>query len=199
MTTHSALDIYKTVKDVDKRLSTNVDSKAVDRWIIATSIILRESGGNDKIVNTKGNTPAGSRDRGWWQFNDHWHPDVTDAQAFDPVVSTEIAWRKSDGFTNWDAWDGVEIKVKGEAVDAAKESGDAGSVGIDDVVREGIDKVTDIIPWADSLAKLLGKILSGTFWKRIGIAALGAAIIIAALIVIFGKDAVEAASEVKPV
>lgn len=69
----------------------------------AVAIAWHESRGNSGIVNDKNNTPAGSRDRGLWQFNDHWNPQVTDACAFDPDCSTKAA---ADLFrrAGWQPW-----------------------------------------------------------------------------------------------
>lgn len=45
-----------------------------------------------------------SRDRGLWQINDRAHPDVTDAQAFNPLENAKAAYRISGGGTNWRPW-----------------------------------------------------------------------------------------------
>jgi len=45
-----------------------------------------------------------STDRGIWQINDHWHKEVSDAQAFDPTQATIAAYRISAGFTDFHQW-----------------------------------------------------------------------------------------------
>lgn len=47
-----------------------------------------ESRLNPKAVNTQGNKPAQSRDRGLFQINDYYHKHVTDTQAFDVDFAT---------------------------------------------------------------------------------------------------------------
>ena len=42
------------------------------------------------MLNTKGNKPAGSKDRGWFQINSYWHKEVTDEQAFDLRFATKF-------------------------------------------------------------------------------------------------------------
>lgn len=82
----------------------NGQQPSVSKTILFTSIALAESGGNTLAVNTAGNTPAGSRDRGLFQFNEYWNKDISDADAFDPVKATHWAYVKSDGFTDTSEW-----------------------------------------------------------------------------------------------
>jgi hypothetical protein len=44
----------------------------------------------------------GSRDRGLFQINSKWHPEVTDEQAFDPVFSTRFFCKAvKEGHLDW--------------------------------------------------------------------------------------------------
>ncbi len=45
-----------------------------------------------------------SIDRGLWQINNHWHPEVTDAEAHDPLASAQAAYRISSGGRDWTPW-----------------------------------------------------------------------------------------------
>jgi hypothetical protein len=46
----------------------------------------------------------GSRDRGLFQINSKWHPEITDEQAFDPVFSTRFFCKAvKEGHLDW--WD----------------------------------------------------------------------------------------------
>lgn len=65
------------------------------------AIIAAESGRDPAAthVNTDG-----SVDRGLWQINSKAHPEVTDAQAFDPVQATVAAFTISDKGTNYSPW-----------------------------------------------------------------------------------------------
>lgn len=59
---------------------------------------------NPEASNTAGNTPEGSVDRGYWQFNSHWHPEVSDNCVKDIKCSTDRAYEmfKKDGsFKQW--------------------------------------------------------------------------------------------------
>ena len=46
----------------------------------------------------------GSRDRGVWQFNSYFHPEVSDASAFDAACAAREAHRVSSGGRNWQQW-----------------------------------------------------------------------------------------------
>lgn len=45
-----------------------------------------------------------SRDRGLWQINDYYHPDVSDACAFNAECNAQAMFRISNGGTNWHPW-----------------------------------------------------------------------------------------------
>jgi len=55
-------------------------------------------------INTTGNYPPGSRDRGIWQINDHFHSEVTDDCAFKPICAAGQTYRISKGGTDWHEW-----------------------------------------------------------------------------------------------
>jgi peptidoglycan hydrolase-like protein with peptidoglycan-binding domain len=71
--------------------------------VLAIAVALAESGGRTHVVNTAGNHPP-SRDRGLWQINDYWHPEVSDAQAFDPQACAAATWRISSHGASWTQW-----------------------------------------------------------------------------------------------
>lgn len=71
--------------------------------VIAIAIALAESGGSASAVNTEGNEPP-SRDRGAWQINDHWHPEVSDECAFNMTCSAKAVYRISAGGLTWNQW-----------------------------------------------------------------------------------------------
>ena len=74
-----------------------------DNLATAIAVALAESNGWTQAVLTNSDAYC-SRDRGLWQINDHWHPEVTDAQAFDPNQNAAAAYRISSGGTNWTQW-----------------------------------------------------------------------------------------------
>jgi hypothetical protein len=71
--------------------------------VLAIAVALAESAGRTDAVGTAGNHPP-SRDRGLWQINSYWHPEVSDAQAFDPQACAAAAWRISSHGAAWTQW-----------------------------------------------------------------------------------------------
>lgn len=71
--------------------------------IRAVAVALAESGGRTDAVNTNTDKYR-SRDRGLWQINDHWHPEVSDADAFTPARAAAHAYRISHAGRDWSAW-----------------------------------------------------------------------------------------------
>jgi len=71
--------------------------------VTAVAVALAESRGRTHVINTAGNHPP-SRDRGLWQINDYYHPEVTDAMAFDPILCATAALRISNGGRDWHPW-----------------------------------------------------------------------------------------------
>lgn len=45
-----------------------------------------------------------SKDRGLWQINDYWHPDVSDTCAYDATCNAQAMYRISNHGTNWNPW-----------------------------------------------------------------------------------------------
>jgi hypothetical protein len=96
----------------------------------AVAVALAESGGNPTAVNTNADRWH-SRDRGLWQINDHWHPEVSDAAAFNPATAAQAAYRISGGGKSWSAWstwnNGAAAAQLGRAQLAAAQAGKAGA------------------------------------------------------------------------
>jgi hypothetical protein len=63
----------------------------------AISVALAESGGDGTVINTAG-------DRGLWQINRIWHPEVTDSCALTPSCCATEAFRISGGGKTWTQW-----------------------------------------------------------------------------------------------
>lgn len=182
-------------------VSTNV---TLPQYATGVSIAIAESGGNPAAV---GSDP---HDRGLWQINSVAHPDISDAVAFDPQASTAAVFQMTDGFQiakfNQIWVDAKGTKSKGlDPANVAKASqeiavplaeGHITSGGLDPggVIAKVGGAVSALTPdWIGQLGSLLSNLLSGTWWKRIGIGALGVAVIIVALILLFGKDVEKAA------
>jgi hypothetical protein len=82
----------------------NYEAGWTDANQLLISIAVEIAEGNGYVTATHVN-PDGSIDRGLWQINDKAHPDVTDADAFDPVKAT--AWARKiyvDRGHTFNAW-----------------------------------------------------------------------------------------------
>lgn len=71
--------------------------------IIATAIMKGESGLDSDATNSAGNQPP-STDRGIAQFNSYYHPEVTDAMAFNTAIAIAEMYRVSSGGTDFSPW-----------------------------------------------------------------------------------------------
>lgn len=75
--------------------------------VLAVAVALTESGG---VTNATGMNRSGSGrqvtsiDRGLWQINNVYHPEVSDACAYDPACCAQAAYRISRSGTNWTPW-----------------------------------------------------------------------------------------------
>jgi hypothetical protein len=67
---------------------------------VAVAVCLAESSGNPQAIGTN----IGSVDLGLWQINSKWHPEVSEAAAFNPLASTMHAFKISKGGTDYGAW-----------------------------------------------------------------------------------------------
>lgn len=184
-----------------------------------TAIVYRESRGNPKARRDASQNSAGGNDRGLWQWNDKWNPEISDTDAYDPVKATEWAYKKSNGFTDFGPWKGasitpdtLRIAVKA-AVDAgysaaglfkitepipvsASDPVKGGTIGdtpwYEDVgvaVADGVASVKDkLFGWAEALGTLLSALIDPSWWKRIGVGVLGVAVVIGALVLMFGQS-----------
>lgn len=68
---------------------------------MAYAIMMAESGGNPLARNVNSD---GSIDRGLFQINNKWHPEVTDAMAYNAAMNAAAAFRISGAGSNWNAW-----------------------------------------------------------------------------------------------
>lgn len=69
----------------------------------AVAVALAESNGDPRAVGVNSDRWR-SRDRGLWQINDRWHPEVSDAEAFNPAQAAREAYRISSGGMSWSPW-----------------------------------------------------------------------------------------------
>jgi hypothetical protein len=108
---------------------------------VAMAVILAESGGNPQAKNsvtwdsTLGNNPATSVDRGLWQFNSHWHSEVSDACAYDPACATKEAFRVSKGGKDFSQWTAFKAGTYKKYLERAKQA-TGGAMPTEEIVHE---------------------------------------------------------------
>lgn len=126
-------------------------------WAVA--VALAESGGRTDAVHVNGDQWH-SRDRGVWQINDHAHPDVSDAAAFNPVSCAQAAYRISSGGTSWKPWstftDGAAYAQYGRATMAVSQLGKGGvqTVGLN--WQDLLGGAVGAVPFSGGGGALLG-------------------------------------------
>ena len=69
--------------------------------IVAIAVAMAESGCNPGAVNVNS---GGSEDRGLWQMNSVYHPEVSNACAFQIQCNADAAWKISDHGADWHPW-----------------------------------------------------------------------------------------------
>lgn len=206
----NALQLSKLMTDAATRHGAKLTFAQIATGV---SIMLAESAGNPSASHV--NSPGLGIDRGLWQLNSIAHSNITDAQAFDPVQSTEAVYNLTNGFqiTSFNAiWvdhngtkskglDPVNIAAAGTAIVnelGGSAGGDIGGVLSGDTsigqvasdASNGVGAVAGAITpdWAASLGRLLANLLDATWWKRVGVAALGIGVVIVALVLIFKNE-----------
>lgn len=91
--------------------------------VTAVAVALAESGCNLTARGTNGPTsgcPNGSVDRGLWQINDCYHPEVSDACAYDAQCNADATYRISSGGTDWRPWTTYRSGVYRRFLDEAR-------------------------------------------------------------------------------
>ena len=73
-----------------------------ERIAVAVAVARAESSFRPSITNTAGN--AHGIDRGLWQINSYWHPEVSASCALSPSCNARAAYRISSKGTNWNQW-----------------------------------------------------------------------------------------------
>ena len=69
----------------------------------AVAVCAAESGGNTGARNVNSDSHH-SVDRGLWQINNYWHPEVSDSCAYSANCNANAAKSISSGGTNWTPW-----------------------------------------------------------------------------------------------
>jgi Lysozyme like domain/NlpC/P60 family/Bacterial TSP3 repeat len=103
-----------------------------DQSATMTAIALAESGGNSGAHN-----PHGEDSRGLWQINAAAHPDLRNANLYDPVENAKAAFEVSGGGRDVSAWTTTHggssakyLAYRSDALAAARTAGDGGDLGV---------------------------------------------------------------------
>lgn len=128
-------------------------STSAKQQAVAVAIALAESGGKTDARNSFGNSHG--IDRGLWQINSFYHPEVSDAVADNPESAAREVFRISKGFRDWHEWStyksGAYLGQMGVATRfVGATQGDASRAAANPVVKIG-----------DGIAGAAGGALSG--------------------------------------
>lgn len=154
----------------------------------AVAVALAESGGltTARNENRDRNGRVTSTDRGLWQINDRWHPEVSDAAADNPTTATAHAARIAGGgfrnMTPWSAYKNGSYKRHLQAAEAAvagvlgggQPGGRAGLTDpggapgpIGDVIERGADLVTAPLDGLDAVGAFFARLGERATWVRV--------------------------------
>lgn len=140
-----------------------------DGAVKAVAVALAESGGRTDAVN-RNSDKYRSVDRGLWQINSKWHPEVSAAQAFNPATAARHAYRISSGGKSWSPWsawkNGAALTQLGRArlAVAAAQRGTPGAAKI----KNGTPGSGGEVSPEDELREKLRKELEGQPFKEWG-------------------------------
>lgn len=88
---YDPLIVIKQIEDVAKNLGFDFN--------LACKVAKCESGLNPYAININTN---GSIDRGVFQWNDKWHPEISDEEAFNVEIATKLFCQSvNDGHLSW--------------------------------------------------------------------------------------------------
>lgn len=151
-------------------------------WKKALAITKAESKGDTHARNVNSD---GSVDRGWFQINSRWHPEVTDAVAYNARGSALAAFAISKGGTDWSPW--ATDSIADPAAIKLPDADDAGLFGI----GRGTGADTKVSDAAESISdgflSKLGVLFKRGFWLRVLLVVGGGALLIFAVATI-GKQ-----------
>lgn len=139
-------------------------------WKKAAAIGQAESGGD---THARGVNSDGSVDRGWFQINSRWHPEVPDAVAYGPPRGQALAaFAISKGGTDWSPWSTNSVADPNSI--HSPNADDAGLFGI----GRGTGADTKVANVTHTVGDFLGKIMDGAFWLRVLLIVAGGALLV---------------------
>jgi hypothetical protein len=143
---------------------------------VGTAVVLCESAGK---IDARNVNSDGSIDRGLWQINKRWHPDITDKCAYNPACSTMAASRISGLGTNFGAWTCYKsgaykkhLAAAERAVDRVRKSTTPGDIA--GAAGEQAKKV--LVDPLVAVGQFLAILTKGQTWVRVLLVIVGAVI-----------------------
>jgi len=171
--------------------------------VTAVAVVLGESGGNPNAINRE----PGNIDRGLWQISSKWHPNISDAVAFDVQASTAYALQISSGGTDFNLWNATRsprfaghLATARQAVDSLPTEGTelspeqpAAGIRLPGLPDVGVGDIADVFasPFTTAFAglrKAVGILTSFDFWKRAGLVIGGIVALWIMFTLVFGDD-----------
>jgi hypothetical protein len=185
----------------------------------AVSVALAESTGDASEITHDSN---GTADYGLWQINSV-HTEYNTSQLLDPAYNAAAAFKLSKGGTDWSAWTTFHNQRAQAEIPAAvalinkSGSGDNLSVGKGGTTVTGAGFDWNPFNWPGDVAGGVGgviggttdalggissavnRLLSPTFWLRVGEWIAGAALVVLGLVLVFKRDIVQDAKGIAKV
>ena len=116
--------------------------------VIAVAVCVAESGGQSSVYYCDGTgtvgyyppvqCPTGSYDRGLWQINSKYHPEVTDACAFRAQCNADAAYQISDQGTDFAPWAVYDTDAYAQYLGAAQQAVAGLTAGAVSAARFGV-------------------------------------------------------------
>jgi hypothetical protein len=129
--------------------------------ITATAIAYVESGFRTDAVGTNTDSHR-SQDRGLWQINNYWNPDVSDQCAFDPVCNAATMARLSRKGTYWKPWSSFNNSRYKSAEQMVRDKVNSGATAITEPFDEGA--ISGSGGGSGGVSGILSNAASGIVW-----------------------------------
>jgi hypothetical protein len=147
--------------------------------VIAVAVCVAESGGQPSVYYCDGTgtlgyyppvqCPTGSYDRGLWQINSRYHPEVTDACAFRAQCNADAAYRISDQGTDFAPWAVYDTDAYAQYLGAAQQAVSGLTAGAVPAARFGVCAMpAQPVPGAAVTAGRCGRHTAAQQWTVTG-------------------------------
>jgi hypothetical protein len=147
--------------------------------VIAVAVCVAESGGQPSVYYCDGTgtvgyyppvrCPTGSYDRGLWQINSKYHPEVTDACAFRAQCNADAAYQISDQGTDFAPWAVYDTDAYAQYLGAAQQAVSGLTAGAVSAARFGMCAMpAQPVPGAAVTAGRCGRRTAAQQWTVTG-------------------------------